>query len=92
MAARHQFRNLLQVENQVRPAGRIGCEATKGIGTRKQPPQADVCRSLARESGAERCHRRKALKQIDQALELGLKGINLEPGAYPAPLYPDARR
>jgi predicted TIM-barrel fold metal-dependent hydrolase len=36
--------------------------------------------------------RRKALRQIDEALALGLKGINLEPGAYPTPLYPDDRR
>jgi predicted TIM-barrel fold metal-dependent hydrolase len=33
-------------------------------------------------------NRRKALRQIDEALALGLKGINLEPGAYPTPLYP----
>jgi predicted TIM-barrel fold metal-dependent hydrolase len=37
-------------------------------------------------------HRRKAIRQVDEALALGLKGINLEPGAYPAPLYPDDRR
>ena len=37
-------------------------------------------------------NRRKALRQIDEALALGLKGINLEPGAYPTPLYPDDRR
>jgi predicted TIM-barrel fold metal-dependent hydrolase len=36
--------------------------------------------------------RRRALRQIDEALALGLKGINLEPGAYPTPLYPDDRR
>jgi uncharacterized protein len=37
-------------------------------------------------------NRKKALRQIDEALALGLKGINLEPGAYPTPLYPDDRR
>lgn len=36
--------------------------------------------------------RGRALGQIDEALELGLKGINLEPGAYPQPLYADDRR
>jgi uncharacterized protein len=37
-------------------------------------------------------NRRNALRQIDEALALGLKGINLEPGAYPTPLHPDDRR
>lgn len=36
--------------------------------------------------------RRRAMQQIDEALALGLRGINLEPGAYPEPLYPDDRR
>lgn len=37
-------------------------------------------------------HRRLALRQIDEALALGLKGINFEPGAYPNPMYADDRR
>ena len=36
--------------------------------------------------------RRKAIAQIDEALALGLKGINLEPGAYPEAMYSDDRR
>lgn len=37
-------------------------------------------------------NRRAAIRQIDEALALGLKGINLEPGAYALPLYADDRR
>ena len=37
-------------------------------------------------------HRRTAIAQIDEALALGLKAINLEPGAYAEPLYADDRR
>ena len=36
--------------------------------------------------------RRKAIAQIDEAIALGLKAINLEPGAYEQPLYADDRR
>lgn len=36
--------------------------------------------------------RRKAIAQIDEALSLGLKGINLEPGSYPEAMYADDRR
>lgn len=36
--------------------------------------------------------RGRAIAQIDEALALGLKGINLEPGAYPLPLSTDDRR
>ena len=36
--------------------------------------------------------RKQAIAQIDEALALGLKGINLEPGAYAQPLYADDRR
>jgi predicted TIM-barrel fold metal-dependent hydrolase len=36
--------------------------------------------------------RKRAIAQIEEALVLGLKGINLEPGAYAAPLYTDDRR
>jgi uncharacterized protein len=37
-------------------------------------------------------NRRAAIRQIDEALALGLKGINLEPGAYALPLLADDRR
>jgi len=37
-------------------------------------------------------NRRKAIAQIDEALALGLKGINLEPGSYPEAMYADDRR
>ncbi|MBM3359585.1 MAG: amidohydrolase [Betaproteobacteria bacterium] len=33
-----------------------------------------------------------AIRQIEESLALGLKGINLEPGAYPTPMYADDRR
>jgi len=36
--------------------------------------------------------RKRAIAQIDEAIALGLKGINLEPGAYALPLYTDDRR
>ena len=36
--------------------------------------------------------RRQAIAQIEEALALGLKGVNLEPGAYAQPLYTDDRR
>jgi len=36
--------------------------------------------------------RRKAMRQIEDALAAGMKVINIEPGAYPAPLLPDDRR
>lgn len=37
-------------------------------------------------------NRRNAMRQIDEAMSLGLRGINLEPGAYATPLYADDRR
>lgn len=37
-------------------------------------------------------NRRNAIRQINEAIALGLKGINLEPGAYALPLYADDRR
>lgn len=37
-------------------------------------------------------NRRRAFAQIDEALALGLKGINLEPGAYAEPMLADDRR
>lgn len=36
--------------------------------------------------------RRKAVRQIEQAQAVGMKVINIEPGAYPAPLKADDRR
>ena len=36
--------------------------------------------------------RRKAIGQIEAALAAGLKGVNLEPGAYATPMYADDRR
>lgn len=37
-------------------------------------------------------NRRQAIRQIDEALAMGLKGINLEPGSYPEAMYADDRR
>lgn len=37
-------------------------------------------------------NRKKAIGQIDDAVAAGMKIINIEPGAYPAPLLPDDRR
>ena len=37
-------------------------------------------------------NRRIAIQQIDEAVALGLKGINLEPGAYAVPMKSDDRR
>lgn len=37
-------------------------------------------------------NRRQAIAQVDAALAMGLKGINLEPGSYPEAMYADDRR
>jgi uncharacterized protein len=37
-------------------------------------------------------NRRAAIAEIDRAIAAGFKGINIEPGAYPVPIYPDDRR
>jgi len=37
-------------------------------------------------------NRRQAIRQIEQGLAAGLVGVNLEPGAYPMPMYADDRR
>lgn len=36
--------------------------------------------------------RRRAIAQIDAAVKDGLRGVNIEPGSYEQPLYPDDRR
>lgn len=36
--------------------------------------------------------RKRAIRQIDDALADGFRGVTIEPGAYPAPLYADDRR
>jgi len=37
-------------------------------------------------------NRRKAVLQIEEAVAAGMKAINIEPGAYPAPMHTDDRR
>ncbi len=37
-------------------------------------------------------NRRGAVLQIEEAMAAGLKAVNIEPGAYPAPLHTDDRR
>jgi predicted TIM-barrel fold metal-dependent hydrolase len=37
-------------------------------------------------------HRRAALEELDRAVAAGMRGVNIEPGAYPVPMYPDDRR
>jgi predicted TIM-barrel fold metal-dependent hydrolase len=36
--------------------------------------------------------RRAAIAEIDRATAHGFRGVNIEPGAYPVPMYPDDRR
>jgi hypothetical protein len=52
-AVRHQFRHVLQMESQIRRAGRLRGEAPQRTGAREQPTQADVRRPLLGECGAE---------------------------------------
>lgn len=37
-------------------------------------------------------NRKNAMRQIDEAIALGLKAINIEPGSYAQPLYADDRK
>jgi uncharacterized protein len=37
-------------------------------------------------------NRRAAIAEIDRMMNAGFRGINVEPGAYPVPIYPDDRR
>ena len=43
-------------------------------------------------AGVDPLDRKAAVKEIDRAVELGLRGVNLEPGTYRIPLYADDRR
>lgn len=43
-------------------------------------------------AGIDPLDRRAAVKEIDRAMSLGLRGVNLEPGTYRIPLYADDRR
>ena len=36
--------------------------------------------------------RKRAIRQIDDALAAGFRGVTIEPGAYPTPLYADDRK
>ena len=36
--------------------------------------------------------RRKAIRDIDACVAMGFCGVNIEPGAYPVPMYPDDAR
>jgi len=61
-----QLGDLLQVESQVRGAGRLQGEAAKGTGAREQPAQTHVCRSVPGECRAQGCHRKKALRPAER--------------------------
>ena len=37
-------------------------------------------------------NRRAAIAEIDRCIDAGMRGVNVEPGAYPVPMYPDDRR
>ena len=36
-------------------------------------------------------NRRQAISDIDRCMKDGFRGVNIEPGAYPSPVYPDDR-
>jgi predicted TIM-barrel fold metal-dependent hydrolase len=36
--------------------------------------------------------RRVAIAEIDRCIAAGMRGVNIEPGSYPVPMYPDDRR
>lgn len=43
-------------------------------------------------AGVDPTNRRAAIKQIDDAMKAGFRGVTIEPGAYPVPMYADDRR
>ena len=43
-------------------------------------------------AGVDPTSRKAAIKQIDDAIKAGCRGVTIEPGAYPVPMYADDRR
>jgi predicted TIM-barrel fold metal-dependent hydrolase len=43
-------------------------------------------------AAVEPSNRKTAIAGIDKWMAAGFKGVNIEPGAYPVPIYPDDRR
>jgi predicted TIM-barrel fold metal-dependent hydrolase len=43
-------------------------------------------------AGVDPTQRKAAIRQIDDAMKAGFRGVTIEPGAYPVPLYADDRR
>lgn len=43
-------------------------------------------------AAVEPSNRRAAIAEIEKWMAAGFKGVNIEPGAYPVPIYPDDRR
>jgi predicted TIM-barrel fold metal-dependent hydrolase len=66
------------------------------LGTTSNDDIAAVCRAhpgrFVGIAGIDPLDRRAAMKEIDRAVELDLRGVNLEPGTYRIPLHADDRR
>ena len=99
-AASAQAQSMDQLLAEMQEAG-VGCGVVMGrfsglYGSVSNQDVADIVRAWPGRfigvGSIDPRDRRKAIAQIDEALALGLKGINLEPGAYAEPLYADDRR
>jgi uncharacterized protein len=66
------------------------------LGTTSNDDVAQVCNEhpdrFVGIAGIDPLDRRAAVKEIDRAVGLGLRGVNIEPGTYRVALYADDRR
>lgn len=66
------------------------------LGSISNKDVQDICKAYPKVfvgiAGVDPTSRRAALQQIDAAMKAGFRGITIEPGAYPVPMYADDRR
>ena len=66
------------------------------LGSISNKDVQEICKAYPKQfvgiAGVDPTSRKAALKQIDDAAVAGFRGVTIEPGAYPVPMYADDRR
>jgi len=66
------------------------------LGSISNKDVRDICKAYPKTfvgiAGVDPMNRRAAIAEIDQAMKAGFRGVTIEPGAYPVPIYADDRR
>jgi predicted TIM-barrel fold metal-dependent hydrolase len=87
---------LKEMKNAGVTRGVITARISDMLGSISNKDVKEICKAYPKIfvgiAGIDPTNRKAAIKEIDDSIKAGFRGVTIEPGAYPVPMYADDRR